>query len=119
MVGQYVEGEPELSRIIDIDETAIGNSAMIKVLRHIDERLTSIEGSLSTIYKAFPNGDDGRPDIEGHCRYHKTMIEMLEERRRLRKAIQEKTISGLVWAVLVGIGIAVWHEIQTIIAGIR
>jgi hypothetical protein len=43
------------------------------------------------------------------------MIETLAERKRLRLAIQEKTISGLVWAGLVALGFAVFHEIQTVL----
>ncbi len=54
--------------------------------------------------EAFPGGDH-----VGHCRYHDIMIEQVEERRRLRQAIQEKTISGLVWAAIVGIGYSVWE----------
>ena len=39
-------------------------------------------------------------DLDGHRRYHQTVIDMLEERRKLRLAIQEKTITGLVWLFL-------------------
>lgn len=74
--------------------------AELRLVRH-DERIADIAS-------AFPNGD-----TEGHRRYHQTMIEILEERRRLRVAIQEKTISGLVWALMVFIGLAAWHYIKT------
>ena len=98
---------------LDIDEQQINNSAMVKVLKKIDThqvetnvRLASLENKLGDIQDAFPSND-----YLGHHRYHQTMIEMLAERRRLRVAIQEKTLSGLLWAVIVGIGMAVWAQI--------
>jgi hypothetical protein len=54
--------------------------------------------------EAFPGGDH-----VGHCRYHDLMIDEIEERRKLRRAVQEKTISGLVWAGIVGLALASWH----------
>ena len=57
--------------------------------------------------KAFPAGD-----FDGHRRYHELLVEQLEERRRLRIAIQEKTMSALAWSVMVALGAAIWHEIQ-------
>lgn len=60
--------------------------------------------------KAFPGGD-----FEGHRRYHETMQEVLEEKRKLRVAVQEKTISALVWSGIVGLGFALWHEFCRII----
>lgn len=59
-----------------------------------------------TVKKAFPAGD-----IEGHRRYHEVMISDLESRKKLTQAILEKTLSGLVWAAVVGIGMLVWHEL--------
>ena len=101
---------------LQFDEEQIGNPAVVSVLKQIDEhqvetnqRLGSLEKKLDSVVIAFPNGD-----FEGHRRYHETMIEILTERRRLRMAIQEKTISGLIWASLVGIGVAVAHEIHSI-----
>lgn len=53
--------------------------------------------------EAFPGGDH-----VGHCRYHTLMIEDIADRKRLIAAIKEKTISGLVWAAVVGGGMALW-----------
>lgn len=58
--------------------------------------------------EAFPGGDH-----RGHCRYHTIMIEQLEERRRLRRAVLEKSISGLVWAGMVFVGLAAWAYIKS------
>lgn len=72
------------------------------------DEVRTLTGAVDTVAKGFPGGD-----AEGHRRYHELLIEELEERRKLRRAIQEKTISGLVWAAIVGLGMAVWHELQT------
>lgn len=102
-----------MGHTFDIDERAIGNDAVVTALRSIDkhqmqtnEKLDLVGKKLDLVAASFPSGD-----FEGHRRYHETMIDMLAERRRLRVAIQEKTISGLVWAAVVGIGISVWHEV--------
>jgi len=58
--------------------------------------------------EAFPNGD-----WAGHRRYHEIQIELLLERRTLRAAVTEKTISGLIWAALVALGLATWQYIKT------
>lgn len=60
--------------------------------------------------EAFPGGDH-----VGHCRYHLLMIEDIEARKRLRQAVMQKTISGLVWSVIIGIGIACWHYILKLV----
>lgn len=63
-----------------------------------------------TVTKAFPAGD-----IEGHRRYHEVMIADLESRKKLTQAIIEKTVSGLIWSAVVGIGIAVWYELGNLL----
>jgi hypothetical protein len=60
---------------------------------------------LKSLRQAFPGGD-----VDGHRRAHETMIELLEERRKLRIAIQEKTISGLLWAGIVAGATAIYHQ---------
>ena len=70
----------------------------------IEEKVVQSEEKIAELFEAFPNAD-----IDGHKRYHETMIEMLEEKRRLRSAIQEKTISGLIWSVIVGLAIILWN----------
>jgi len=76
-----------------------------------DERLDSLELWRDDVEKrwakAFPGGDH-----EGHRRYHEVMIEELHEKRQLRKAIMEKTVAGLVWAILVGVALACWNYLK-------
>ena len=59
-----------------------------------------------TVTRAFPSGD-----IDGHRRYHEVMISDIESRKKLTQAIIEKTISGLIWSLVVGLGISIWHEL--------
>lgn len=81
-----------------------------------DERLDSLERFREEYERkfteAFPNGDH-----VGHCRYHLLMIERTEEIRRLRRAIMEKTITGLVFAAIVGVGAAVWFYVVAKVRG--
>lgn len=71
-----------------------------------DERLDSLErwkeGFEERFNSAFPQADEA-----GHCRYHLLMIETIEEKKKLRKAIVEKTLGGLVWSLIIFLGIAV------------
>lgn len=88
------------------DAKRLGGERLIPVISKIQENHSELDAKFK---KAFPAGDH-----EGHCRYHQTMMEILEEKRRLRIAVQEKTISGLIWAAITGIGLAVWHQILSL-----
>jgi hypothetical protein len=90
-----------------IEDMRVGQQAMIKTLEDMERRHTTSETAIADLTRAFPSAD-----FDGHKRYHETMILKLEETRRLRVAIQEKTISGLVWAGIVGLALMVWHELQ-------
>lgn len=100
-----------------IDYDDIGDKAVARVLRahgeqqeELLEAMEDMSTRIERLVAAFPEGD-----IEGHRRYHQTMIELLQERRRLRIAIQEKTISAIIWAVLVYLALAAFHELQDVI----
>ena len=69
------------------------------------EKIDQMEARLRKVEAAFPAGDP-----EGHRRYHETQIELLEEKRRLRIAIQEKTISALLWSGIVGTIMWLWNN---------
>lgn len=81
-----------------------------------DERLDSLERWREDIDKrfseAFPGGDHA-----GHCRYHMLMIEDIDARKRLRQAVMEKTIAGLVWGSLAAIAIGMWQYVKTLLKG--
>jgi hypothetical protein len=82
----------------------------------IDERLDSLERWRDEVNQklvdAFPAGD-----VHGHRRYHELMIEQIEERRRLRRAVMEKTVAGLVWGTLATVAVACWHYLKALLKG--
>ncbi|MEQ1771785.1 MAG: hypothetical protein ABL879_18325 [Devosia sp.] len=99
----------------DSERIAQNSGLLHTILKKQDETLTrvsALEDQVTAINTGFPAGDP-----ESHRRYHETIIEDLAERRKLRQAIQEKTISGLVWAFLLGCGTAIWNEIVKRLAG--
>jgi hypothetical protein len=48
--------------------------------------------------------------------WHQTQIELLNEKRRLRAAVLEKTISGIIWSVIVAGGAVIWKGILAMLA---
>lgn len=91
----------------------LGGEELVEVIEDMAGDIHDIKTSVQTLTDAaFPGGD-----IEGHRRYHELIIERNAEMRRLRIAIQEKTISGLIWAALVFVGLSVWHTIKQKING--
>ena len=76
------------------------------------DRLSELEDRVDNLEKAFPNGD-----ADGHRRYHELMIDDIESRKRLRQAIQEKTISALIWSAVAGAAIAAWHTVVDAVRG--
>lgn len=81
-----------------------------------DQRLEDLERFRDVDYAKFREDIERRfaeafpgADHVGHCRYHTLMIEDIDSRKKLRQAVVEKTISGLVWGAVVGIGAAVWN----------
>lgn len=100
-------------KLLDFDESQIGNSAIVHVLKQLDEhalgtnnRLSSIETKMEVIVSAFPAND-----FEGHRRYHQALIDVLEAKRAFYRSVKEKTLTGLIWAAIVWIGLAAWHEL--------
>lgn len=95
-------------------------AAIAKLLddeKKVSQTLNALTGAIENmnitvknLEKAFPNGD-----TDGHRRTHEAMIEDMAERKRLRIAIQEKTIAGLIWFMIVGIGYAIFHEVVRIV----
>jgi hypothetical protein len=74
----------------------------------MQEALKLVEKRVESIESAFPN-----KDYVGHCRAHLAMIEDIESRRRLTQTIRDKTIGGLIWAGLVGLGMLLWAGIKS------
>jgi len=81
-----------------------------------DERIDQLESRQADLERrfaeAFPGGDH-----VGHCRYHDLMIEGIDAKKRLREAIVQKTIAGLVWGAMIGLGLAVWQYLKSLLKG--
>ncbi len=90
----------EQARRLGGDDLVATIEAMARDLHDIKKNVNDLAAT------AFPGGD-----IEGHRRYHQVMIERNLEIRRLRVAIQEKTISGLIWAFIVFLGLCVFSYV--------
>lgn len=69
-----------------------------------EKRLITAEEGIADLKDAFPAAD-----LSGHRRYHELIIRRTEEIRRLRVAIQEKTISALVWILLLWLAKMLWE----------
>jgi hypothetical protein len=70
----------------------------------LNERLEAIQKSLKEMA---PHGD-----IDGHRKYHEALIEAQKRRVKIYDAIIEKTLTALLWAAIVAVCVAVWHEFQ-------
>lgn len=81
---------------------------ILERLDGMDNRHIQAENSIARLYSGFPGAD-----IEGHGRYHQTVIDMLNEKRAFYASVKEKTVSGLVWSGMVFVGLAVWAYIKS------
>lgn len=90
-------GDAQIELAKKLDEVA-------RIQRDMNVDLQAVKNSMGDLVTtAFPAGD-----AEGHRRYHDLIIQKTEETRRLRIAIQEKTISALIWSVVVAGGALLW-----------
>jgi hypothetical protein len=96
------------SLVDKIVEMADGIHVLLQAADKNDDRMRDAEVAIQKLYKGFPSSD-----VDGHRRAHEAMIERTSEIRRLRVAIQEKTISGLIWSGIVGIAVLIWIGIVT------
>jgi hypothetical protein len=77
------------------------------------EAIMEMRADIHKLTQAFPGSD-----TDGHRRYHEIQIEKVAEMRRLRVAIQEKTISGLIWAGVLWLFSIGVHNFQEWIKGV-
>ena len=112
-----------LAEAIEILDRRIDDRIKIHLERHnaqeimrqqslVGELRTSIEGLEDLIKRGFPGGDP-----EEHRRYHEEAIALMRARRKLMESISERTVTGLVWAVIGVTGLALWHFLVARIVG--
>ena len=71
--------------------------------------IRSLKVSHEELNRAFPEGD-----LEGHRRYHQLIIEEIEWRKRLRQALIEKSLLGLIIGVAAFTGTALVGELKRV-----
>lgn len=75
----------------------LGGEDLVSVIEKMGRDLEEIRGNVQHLTTAaFPGGD-----IDGHRRYHQLIIDNTDAKRALTQAIKEKTISGLIWGMVV------------------
>lgn len=72
-----------------------------------DELLAEVKKVQMLLLTAFPGGD---PD--GHRRAHEEAIAFFRDWGALMKEIRNKTVVGVVWAVIALIGLSVWSYVK-------
>jgi hypothetical protein len=88
----------------------IGAGELVTVIEEIASDIHSIKSNMDRLVRAFPNDD-----LDGHREWHKIMIERNREMRELKMEIRKKGVIGFLWMILGGIGVAVWHEVGSIV----
>jgi hypothetical protein len=83
------------------------DDATLGDLDAVNRRVDDLERRFN---EAFPGGDH-----IGHCRYHALMIENIEWKKRLWRALVEKSLMGLAIGTLAFVGMAVWGAIVALI----
>lgn len=96
----------EQARHLGGDELVLTIEQMARDIHEIKQSMADMATS------AFPGGD-----LDGHRRFHEAYIERTAELRRLRMAILEKTLSALVWGLIVGLCVCVATGIKTFLSG--
>lgn len=81
-----------------------------ELLQEHELRITTVETDMRALKSAFPAGD-----TDGHRRYHELIIEEIDAKKRLRHAIIEKTIPGILWAALVWVLFACWNSLKALL----
>lgn len=78
----------------------------------VDDLSHRLDHMESKFNDAFVGGDH-----HGHKQAHGIMVENLRSRERLISLIKEKTVVGLVWSLMIFIGLASWKYILTVVRG--
>lgn len=94
--------------IDDIDGESLAQT-IVQISR--DQQI--IIQSVDDLKKAFPGND-----IEGHRRYHESVIAMNEEKRKMYANIKEKTLGGLIWLVILSFGSFMWHWLRNLLVSV-
>mgnify|MGYP006272881021 CR=1 FL=1 len=76
----------------------------------LHEHMADEAAMVNRLLKAFPGDDPVR-----HRLQHDAELSFFERKKRVQDAIIEKSLAGLAWMALVGIGTAVWFYIKSLL----
>ena len=80
------------------------------LIGHVDQRVESLEKSLpGRISDAITDALDGRMLSDDERRWVRLAIQAEGQRMAFRRAVIEKTFTGLVWVVLAGTASIIWR----------
>lgn len=74
--------------------------------------LAEIKRGNATFMAAFPDGD-----ADGHRRAHEEQMAVIRDLRDLLREVRNKTVVGLVWALVAVTGMALWRYAQAKFGG--
>jgi len=77
---------------------------MLKHIARLEDRVEDLENDMSRIV---PN-----KDYDGHSMYHQLLIDKERRKAQLQDSIIEKSLSGIIWAVVVVLSYAAWNYLK-------
>lgn len=81
-------------------------------LKLLTDRVNAFENSLNKMQSSFPN-----KSIEEHRTFHEQERNKELDKRRLRRAIYEKTVTSIIWSSIIGFFLVLWKGIITFLKG--
>jgi hypothetical protein len=93
-----------------VENLCVLNTRTTERLEEIEKRHKTIDEHIVRLHTAFPDND-----VEGHRRYHEAINKKLASDEAFRRAIIEKSLTGLVWAALIFLATSAYHEAQNLL----
>ena len=69
-------------------------------LEKIEKLLTDMSAQLTSVVKAFPVGEDGSIDADGHRSYHEALIRSAKAQEKFWLELKQDLIKKGLWAVI-------------------
>lgn len=69
-------------------------------LEKIEKLLTDMSAQLTSVVKAFPVGEDGNIDADGHRSYHEALIRSAKAQEKFWLELKQDLIKKGLWAVI-------------------
>lgn len=102
-----LQGEDRDVLLVVLREIREGQSALVDRVGAVEKDGAETLAKLNSLILAFPGGD-----MEGHRRYHESIIEWRELRNKMVRAALEKAVGAGVLAGCGWIGYALWQAIK-------